>query len=312
MRLSLVSYRDKKVSYHNSGWTISLSTIRTFPIFTMGLPCTSRRSKASITLLWLAYLSFHQSTGMSLLQRSFLVQRNRIAFCRRLANQQPAISSFRLFGSSPTSSPPPTIPPSIPSHGEIYIENDQTDLALDLEKLKQTIHDIRKLLKYEPYGVSLLLIDDAEMKRVNKETRGVNGPTDILSFPMLEAVTPGNLQKPDFPIAEYYNLGDMLVDVPYVIRRCREDEADQAEAAAAEAAAVEEGAQSTIDELADERGVSGAMATVYDPQVRVQMLLIHGMLHLVGHDHEDDDEYEIMVQEEERILRELNMLPDGK
>ncbi len=38
------------------------------------------------------------------------------------------------------------------------------------------------------------------------------------------------------------------------------------------------------------------------------MLLVHGMLHLVGHDHEEDDEYEEMVQREEEILKELGML----
>jgi hypothetical protein len=44
----------------------------------------------------------------------------------------------------------------------------------------------------------------------------------------------------------------------------------------------------------------GVMATVYDPEQRIHMLLVHGMLHLVGHDHEEDDEYELMVTEEDK------------
>ena len=34
--------------------------------------------------------------------------------------------------------------------------------------------------------------------------------------------------------------------------------------------------------------------------------LIHGLLHLVGHDHEDDAEASLMVAEERRLWRELN------
>ena len=54
------------------------------------------------------------------------------------------------------------------------------------------------------------------------------------------------------------------------------------------------------------------MATVYDPEQRIHMLLVHGMLHLVGHDHEEDDEYELMVQKEEEILMQLGMMDNTK
>ena len=40
------------------------------------------------------------------------------------------------------------------------------------------------------------------------------------------------------------------------------------------------------------------------------MLLIHGMLHLVGYDHIQDDDYYCMVAEEERILQLLNLVKD--
>jgi hypothetical protein len=73
----------------------------------------------------------------------------------------------------------------------------------------------------------------------------------------------------------------MVVDIPYVMRRCKEDADEE-------------------DEEDDELSVSGAMATVYDPEQRIHVLLVHGMLHLVGHDHEEDDEYELMVTEERR------------
>jgi hypothetical protein len=88
--------------------------------------------------------------------------------------------------------------------------------------------------------------------------------------------------------------GDMVVDVPYVMRRCQEDK---------DMAAVDD----DDEEEAEERGVSGAMAQVYSAETRIQMLLVHGMLHLVGYDHEEDDDYALMVAREEELLRELGM-----
>ena len=50
------------------------------------------------------------------------------------------------------------------------------------------------------------------------------------------------------------------------------------------------------------RGVSAAMAKLYTLEERMPLLLIHGMLHLLGHDHEDDSEYQVMVRREEEVL----------
>ena len=61
---------------------------------------------------------------------------------------------------------------------------------------------------------------------------------------------------------------------------------------------------STADDDND-RGVSGAMADVNDPEKRIRMLLVHGILHLVGYDHIGDDDYEKMVVKEEQILKDL-------
>ena len=59
-----------------------------------------------------------------------------------------------------------------------------------------------------------------------------------------------------------------------------------------------------VDEY-DDRGVAPAMQYVYDPEIRIHMLVVHGMLHLVGYDHIDDDDYELMVVREDAVLAEL-------
>lgn len=199
------------------------------------------------------------------------------------ATRASTATTTRLFGTKPG--------PDSPA-GEIFFDNDQNTLpTIDTDRLIRTVGDIRKILGYETYDVSLLLVEDEEMQDTNSRTRGVNAPTDILSFPLSGAAKPGTLMDPEFDIPDYYALGDMMLDVPYVIRRCQEDQQDQDD-----------------DEV--ERGVSGAMAKVYDPEDRINMLLVHGMLHLVGYDHEEDDEHELMVTKEEEIMKKLGMLPE--
>jgi len=193
---------------------------------------------------------------------------------------------------------------SSPPLGTIAIYNDQQALPnIDEEALQETVRKISKLLGYETYDVTLLLVDDEEMRETNLESRGIDAPTDILSFPFLEAIKPGLLEEPEFDVPDYYTLGDMMVDVPYVIRRCQEDMEEQEDEDTSGG-----GISDEDDEVDDERGVSGAMADVSDPEKRIHMLLVHGMLHLVGHDHEEDDEYEEMVQREEEIMKELGMM----
>jgi probable rRNA maturation factor len=157
-------------------------------------------------------------------------------------------------------------------------------------KLVET-HVLPFKCSYETYDVTLLLVDDEEMEETNLESRGIESPTDILSFPFHVHEKPGLLKEPEFDIPDYYTLGDMMVCVPDVIRACKEDEEEDDD----------EGDY-------DERGVSGAMADVTDPEKRIHMLLIHGMLHLVGYDHEEDDEYEEMVEREEKLLKELGYI----
>eukprot|EP00525_Craspedostauros_australis_P004340 CAMPEP_0198109524 /NCGR_PEP_ID=MMETSP1442-20131203/1592_1 /TAXON_ID= /ORGANISM="Craspedostauros australis, Strain CCMP3328" /LENGTH=249 /DNA_ID=CAMNT_0043765229 /DNA_START=374 /DNA_END=1123 /DNA_ORIENTATION=+ len=204
--------------------------------------------------------------------------------------------------------------------GKVDFYNEQTALPhLDEVALQNRARQIAKCIGYPHYDVTLLLVDDKEMTEVNLESRGIAGPTDILSFPFHECVEPGVLEPPEFDIPDYYSLGDMVIDVPYVIRCCNDDREDferfQAGGSDSSDSGDNDGENDNDsedeegeEEDDDDRGVSGAMATVFDPERRLHMLLVHGMLHLVGHDHEEDDEYEVMVTEEETLLKELDLV----
>lgn len=235
-----------------------------------------------------------------------------VTACGRLASQHhcrgkryvTAASSSRLFGTKRNT---PGNPP-----GEISIYNEQTALDdIDIGRIEATISEIRNIVNYPTYDISLLLVDDEEMRQTNLDTRGIDGPTDILSFPFQDVAVegkPGELAEPEFDIEDYYSLGDMMLDVAYVIRRCEEDRiaANGAADGGDEAAerVIVEGAENDAesDNVDDDRGVSGAMSTVYDPEERIHMLLVHGMLHLVGYDHIEDDDYDLMWRKEEEVL----------
>uniref|UniRef100_A0A7S1ZIF3 Uncharacterized protein n=1 Tax=Ditylum brightwellii TaxID=49249 RepID=A0A7S1ZIF3_9STRA len=194
-------------------------------------------------------------------------------------------SLTRLFGSKRGI---PTNPP-----GEIEIYNELYP-SIDISTLQHKVSIIRQIIGYETYDVSILLTDDELITEINNDTRGMNKPTDILSFPFDNEVIvePGVLGDAEFDHEDFYNLGEMIVDVPYIERRIEEDREYY-----------ENGGKDDDEE--EERGVSGAMAKVYDVEERIGMLFVHGMLHLVGYDHETDEDFELMVTKEEEVLKLL-------
>ncbi len=210
------------------------------------------------------------------------------------------------------------------STGTITIYNEQKTLPnINIQTLEKTISTIRSIIGYPTYQVNLILVDDEYMKEINLDTRGIDKPTDILSFPLHDtklggAKGAGDLEDPEFDIPEYYSLGDMIVDVPYVMRRMEEDKLFYENVSETEDNIdhnEDEGEHNDKYEYEyedyvgdDDRGVSGAMANVYDIEKRIQLLLVHGMLHLVGYDHIEDDDYEVMVSKEEEVIKLLQIL----
>ena len=119
--------------------------------------------------------------------------------------------------------------------------------------------------------VDVLLTDDAGIHAINLEQRGVDAPTDVLSFPALE-LRPGEL--PDAADADpgtgLIPLGDMVLSY---------------ERAAAQA---------------KEYGHSRSRELAY--------LVTHSVLHLLGYDHMDEGEQKsLMRAHEEAVMRALEL-----
>jgi probable rRNA maturation factor len=113
-----------------------------------------------------------------------------------------------------------------------------------------------------PPEVSVLLADDARVRELNRDWRGKDKPTNVLSFPAWERGDPA-------PAGGPLPLGDVALALETVLRE-----------AAAEGKA---------------------------PEAHLAHLVVHGTLHLLGHDHEDEDEAERMEALEVSALARLGI-----
>ncbi len=116
-------------------------------------------------------------------------------------------------------------------------------------------------------------IDKAAMHELNMRTRGVDRPTDVLSFPMLDVITP--LTKENYPFDYDETAGGVMLGS---IALCREIAAEQAE----------------------EYGHSTEREETY--------LFTHGLLHILGFDHIEEADRIKMREAEESILSAIGVL----
>lgn len=101
--------------------------------------------------------------------------------------------------------------------------------------------------------LSVLVTDDAAIRELNRQWRGKDEATDVLSFPQLE----GEAADGDV-------LGDVVISLQTAARQ------------------------------AEELG--------HDLAQEVRILLVHGLCHLLGHDHHDAEDAERMRALEARLL----------
>lgn len=101
--------------------------------------------------------------------------------------------------------------------------------------------------------ISLSYVNDGEIQILNRDYRGKDKPTNVLSFPQNEPAM----------------LGDIVLAYETVVREAKEQEKPL--------------------------------------ENHLRHLLVHGVLHLLGHDHEEDGEAEAMESLEARILSEMGI-----
>jgi probable rRNA maturation factor len=142
--------------------------------------------------------------------------------------------------------------------------------------------------------VSLCLADDAALRALNLSWRGIDKPTNVLSFPAAAAL----VDAVDSPSIDGRPSGRPL-DRVSCAQRARLQPAVAQESAPVVSLGDIALAYETLAREAEDLGVS--LADHY------RHLLVHGFLHLIGYDHETDAEAERMEALETKILARLGV-----
>lgn len=99
----------------------------------------------------------------------------------------------------------------------IYISDRQDIIEITPEIKKLIRSAIRNTLKYENFTrsceVSVTIVDNEEIHRINSEQRGIDRATDVLSFPMFDD---------DFDDGEYCILGDIVISAERADEQAKE------------------------------------------------------------------------------------------
>lgn len=155
----------------------------------------------------------------------------------------------------------------------------ETDISLDLdcEGLAKEVAESVLELEGCPYDsqINLVLTDNPGIHEVNRQFRGIDAPTDVLSFPMVPFETPANYQILDEDASffdldtEELLLGDIMISAERVI----------------------------------------SQASDYGHSVKREFcfLVAHSMLHLLGYDHMVPEEAAVMEQKQEAALEKLGI-----
>ena len=138
---------------------------------------------------------------------------------------------------------------------------------------------IEKAMDYEacPYEaeINVLITDNEQIQQINAENRGIDAPTDVLSFPMIEYETPADFDALEdmwevfHPETGELLLGDIVLSVD------------------------------KIKSQAEEYG--------HSVERELSFLVAHSMLHLFGYDHMEEDERAVMEQKQREILEQLSI-----
>ena len=117
-----------------------------------------------------------------------------------------------------------------------------------------------------PVELSLIITSDEEVHKLNRDYRGIDSTTDVISFALSE-----NKDDTEFitPPDRISRLGEVIISYPQAASQARENK------------------QTIKAELA--------------------WLVVHGLLHLLGYDHQDDKSEAIMRKREDKILKEIDV-----
>lgn len=139
-------------------------------------------------------------------------------------------------------------------------------IKFNIKRLKGCAKLVLGLLDYPDYELNILLTNNKKIQSYNQKYRNIDKPTDILSFSFYPDLKPGERIQPE--IEDDKHLGDIIISLEYVEEQLKKFDV-------------------TMDD-------------------RLSVLLVHGICHLLGYDHETDEQFEQMKKEEDRLLKHIS------
>jgi len=130
------------------------------------------------------------------------------------------------------------------------VNNRQRAARLARRPLESFLRRVKNELGLDEASLTVCLVSDAEIARMNEKFRKKKGPTDVLSFPTVARRRPVRLRRDARPVKPGEYLGDIAIS-PSTARRY-----------------AKKNGRTLSSEL--------------------QVLILHGVLHLLGYDHETD------------------------
>ena len=164
----------------------------------------------------------------------------------------------------------------------VYLEKEtRIDLGLDYQAIASDVAD--EVLRQEQVKaaceISLLLVNDASIREINREQRGTDKATDVLSFPMIEFTTPGKLPRALRSCRNPETGNVMLGDIVISLQKVREQ----------------------------------AKKYGHSEKREFAFLVAHSCLHLLGYDHvASEEEFAVMDRKQESVLNALGITRDEK
>jgi probable rRNA maturation factor len=145
----------------------------------------------------------------------------------------------------------------------------------EIEKLLSTVYKrvLEDMNMDDNYEASVILTDNGEIRELNREHRGIDSPTDVLSFPMRNYDDLGNSCEEDIEDMDMDTGEIVLGDIVISLERADEQSKDYG----------------------------------HSFEREISFLMVHGMLHLLGYDHIEEDDRKVMRSREESILSSLNI-----
>lgn len=142
---------------------------------------------------------------------------------------------------------------------KLMVTQEMEDKIIEVLEEAARVHEVNDMVE-----VSLMLTDDESIHEMNREYRGIDRPTDVLSFALEEGE-----EEEIFGGPEENLLGDIIISVETAVRQ------------------------------AEEYG--------HSVEREMSFLALHGMLHLLGYDHMEEEERQEMRAQEKAILESLGI-----